>query len=101
MVEPDPLANALSAIKNAEGVGKKNAASRPYQSLSVTSFASCTRGTDIGDFELVEDGKTGVFKIELLGNINRCGAINREVLFTELISKDGNSGICRRATSVS
>jgi small subunit ribosomal protein S8 len=29
----------------------------------------------IGDFELIEDGKAGTFKVELLGNINRCGAV--------------------------
>jgi small subunit ribosomal protein S8 len=29
----------------------------------------------IGEFEFIDDGRTGKFKIQLLGRINRCGAI--------------------------
>jgi len=29
----------------------------------------------IGEFEFVDDGKTGKFKVQLLGRINKCGAI--------------------------
>ena len=29
----------------------------------------------IGEFEFVDDGKSGMFKIKLFGRINRCGVI--------------------------
>ena len=29
----------------------------------------------IGEFEFIDDGRSGKFKIQLLGRINRCGAI--------------------------
>ena len=29
----------------------------------------------IGSFEVIEDGKGGILKINLLGNINKCGVI--------------------------
>ena len=75
MVLLDPLANALSAIKNAEGVGKKECCVKPVSKLIGNVLRVMQQGNYIGDYELVEDGKTGVFKIGLLGNINRCGAI--------------------------
>jgi small subunit ribosomal protein S8 len=29
----------------------------------------------IGEFEFIEDGRSGKFKVQLLGRINKCGAI--------------------------
>jgi small subunit ribosomal protein S8 len=29
----------------------------------------------IGEFEFIDDGRSGKFKVQLLGRINRCGAI--------------------------
>jgi small subunit ribosomal protein S8 len=29
----------------------------------------------IGEFEFIDDGRAGKFKVQLLGRINRCGAI--------------------------
>lgn len=75
MVLLDPLANALSAIKNAEGVGKSECCITPVSKLIGNVLRVMQQGNYIGDYELVEDGKTGIFKIALLGNINKCGAI--------------------------
>jgi small subunit ribosomal protein S8 len=29
----------------------------------------------IGEFELIDDGKSGIFKVQLKGKINKCGVI--------------------------
>jgi small subunit ribosomal protein S8 len=29
----------------------------------------------IGEFEFIDDGRSGKFKVQLLGRINRCGAV--------------------------
>jgi small subunit ribosomal protein S8 len=29
----------------------------------------------IGEFEFIDDGRTGKFKVQLIGRINRCGAV--------------------------
>jgi small subunit ribosomal protein S8 len=29
----------------------------------------------IGEFEFIEDGRTGKFRVQLLGRVNKCGAI--------------------------
>jgi small subunit ribosomal protein S8 len=75
MVLLDPLANALSAIKNAEGVGKRECCVKPVSKLIGNVLRVMQRGNYIGDFEFIEDGKAGIFRVELLGNINRCGAV--------------------------
>lgn len=75
MVLLDPLANALSAIKNAENVGKRECYLTPVSKLIGNVLRVMQQGDYIGDFEFIQDGKAGIFKIELLGNINKCGAI--------------------------
>ncbi|MGZ4904209.1 MAG: 30S ribosomal protein S8 [Halobacteriota archaeon] len=75
MVLLDPLANALSTIKNAESVGKGECNVTPVSKLIGNVLRVMQKGDYIGDFEYVEDGKAGIFNIELLGTINKCGAI--------------------------
>ncbi len=75
MVLLDPLANALSTIKNAESVGKGECDITPVSKLIGDVLRVMQKGEYIGDFEYVDDGKAGIFKIGLLGAINKCGAI--------------------------
>ncbi len=75
MVLLDPLANALSTIKNAESVGKGQCNVAPVSKLIGDVLRVMQKGDYIGDFEYIDDGKAGIFKIELLGAINKCGAI--------------------------
>ncbi|MDD1720469.1 MAG: 30S ribosomal protein S8 [Euryarchaeota archaeon] len=75
MVLLDPLANVLSTIKNAESVGKGECDVTPVSKLIGSVLRVMQKGDYIGDFEYIEDGKAGIFKIELLGAINKCGAI--------------------------
>lgn len=71
----DPLANALSTIQNAETKGMGNCIIRPSSKLigGVLNLLK-TKGY-VGNFEYIDDGKTGIFQVELVGNINKCGVI--------------------------
>ncbi len=75
MVLLDPLADALSTIKNAEAVGKDSCTIRPASKLIGNVLKVMNDRGYIGDFEFVEDGKAGIYTVELIGRINKCGAI--------------------------
>lgn len=70
----DPLADALSAIKNAQMVGKKECSVKASKLIGRVLKIMQEQGY-IGTFEFVDDGMSGLFKINLTGRINACGAI--------------------------
>lgn len=75
MVLLDPLANALSTIKNAEVIGKSSCIIRPA-SKNIGNVLKVMQDLGyIGEFELIDDGKAGVYSVTLVGRINKCGAI--------------------------
>lgn len=75
MVLLDPLANALSTIKNAEVIGKSSCIIRPA-SKNIGNVLKVMQDLGyIGDFEFIDDGKAGIYSIALVGRINKCGAI--------------------------
>jgi len=71
----DPLANALSLIKNAELKGKDTCVIQPSSKLIGGVLNLLKEKGYIGEFEYIEDEKAGVFQVKLLGNINNCGVI--------------------------
>ena len=71
----DPLANALSAMKNAEIKGKGTCKIQPSSKLISGVLTLLKEKGYIGNFELVDDGKAGIFQVNLKGNINNCGVI--------------------------
>jgi small subunit ribosomal protein S8 len=71
----DPLADAMSVIKNAESVGKPECIIHPASKLIGTTLKVMADRGYIGEFEFVDDGKSGMFRVKLLGRINRCGVI--------------------------
>jgi len=71
----DPLAAALAKIMNAEKVGKKEVLVKPASKIIKTTLSIMNEGLYIGDYEEIEDGKGNVLKINLLGNLNKCGVI--------------------------
>jgi len=71
----DPLADALSRIKNAERVGKSDVVVAPASKLIGRVLSVMAEAGYIGAFEFVDDGLTGQFKVSLIGNINDCGVI--------------------------
>ncbi len=70
----DTLADALNTIKTHEVTGKSECEVKPSKIVRETLKILQTKGF-IGDFEYIDEGNTGHFKVKLLGKVNRCGAI--------------------------
>lgn len=64
----DTLADALSTIKNAERVGKKECVTKASK-LIKSVLKIMQEHNYIGSFKFMDDGKGGKFRIELKGNI--------------------------------
>jgi small subunit ribosomal protein S8 len=71
----DPLNDAMSMIKNAELKGKRECVIRPYSKLIGRVLSVMKDAGYIASFEYEDDGKAGVLKVVLSGNINNCGII--------------------------
>jgi len=71
----DPLADALSTIKNAEIIGKSDCTIKPASKLIGNVLKVMKDKAYIGDFEFIDNGKSGHFKVQLKGKINKCGVI--------------------------
>jgi small subunit ribosomal protein S8 len=71
----DPLANALSMIKNYENARKREVTVAPASKLIAEVLRVMQREGFIGEFEFINDNKAGKFRIALLGRINGCGVI--------------------------
>ena len=70
----DPLSDALSIIKNAERVGKKECIV-PASNLIREVLKVMQRYGYIGTFEFIDDGRSGKFKVELKNVINNTNVI--------------------------
>jgi small subunit ribosomal protein S8 len=70
----DSLADVLSAIKNAEKVGKKECVTRASKEIKDVLKIFQDNGY-IGAFEFIDDGKSGKFKVELKGKVIDCNVI--------------------------
>lgn len=75
MVLLDPLANALSTIKNAENVGKPMCVVRPASKIIGNVLNVMKQNGYISSFEYIDDGKGGLYEVMLSGSINVCGAV--------------------------
>lgn len=71
----DPLASALSAVLNSEKVSKRECLVKPISKLIKDIFKLMQDNGYIGEFKEIADNKGNVLKINLLGKINKCGAI--------------------------
>ena len=71
----DPLSNALSLIANNEKIGRYECKIKP-QSRIIREVLDIMRDKHyVGEYKSVEDGKGGHIVLNLIGKINRCGAI--------------------------
>jgi small subunit ribosomal protein S8 len=71
----DPLAAALGKVINAERVGKREVLIKPASKMIKKILTIMNDHNFIGSFEEIEDGRGNVLKVNLLGNINKCGVI--------------------------
>jgi small subunit ribosomal protein S8 len=74
-MQSDPLNDAMSTIKNAAMVGKSECIIKPSSKLIGRVLKVMQENGYINQFEFVEDGKAGVFKVKMEGKINNCGVI--------------------------
>jgi len=80
------LANLFSTIYNNELRNKKECIVYPASKLASAVLRTMQKNKYIGEFELIDDGLMGKFRIQLLGRINRCGVVSprSSIKLTEL-----------------
>lgn len=69
------LANAFSAMLNSEMRNKRECLISPASKLVGSVLRVLQMHGYVGKFEFIDDGRFGKFDVQLLGRINRCGAI--------------------------
>jgi small subunit ribosomal protein S8 len=76
MARLNPIADAMSTIKNASDVGKDECIVEPAGKLLGAMLSIMKEEGYIGDFEFIDDNRGGQFHIKLVGRINKCGSIS-------------------------
>jgi len=71
----DTLANGLTIIMNNEIRNKRECVIAPASKLLGRVLRVMQLSGYIGEFEFIDDGRSGKFRVQLLGRINKCGAI--------------------------
>ena len=71
----DTLSEGLSTINNNELRNKKECILSPASKLLGNVLRVMQLNGYIGEFEFIDDGRAGKFRVQLLGRINKCGAI--------------------------
>jgi len=71
----DPLANALSTLNNNERRHKHECLVWPASKLMGQVLRVMQKNGYIGEFEYIDDGRSGKFRVQLLGRINSCAVI--------------------------
>ncbi|MBS3167836.1 30S ribosomal protein S8 [Candidatus Woesearchaeota archaeon] len=79
----DPLANCLSHILNSEKQGKNECLVGPKSKILVSVLTLLKDSNYIGDFSVVDESRGGWIKINLIGNINKCGVVKPRFSFTK------------------
>jgi len=71
----DPIADGLINIKNCESARKTECRIKPASKLMGEILKILQKEEYIGNFEFIENGRGGEYKIQLFGKINECKAI--------------------------
>ena len=71
----DPLSGALNTIHNNERRHKRECIVMPASKLMGQVLRVMQKNGYIGEFEFIDDGRAGKYRIQLLGRVNKCGVI--------------------------
>lgn len=71
----DTLSNGLTTIMNNELRNQRECILAAASKLLGRVLRVMQLNGYIGEFEFIDDGRAGKFRVQLLGRINRCGAI--------------------------
>jgi small subunit ribosomal protein S8 len=71
----DPLADCLSTIRNNEIRNKRECIIDPASKIIGWILRTMQQNGYIGEFEFIDDGRVGKFRVQLLGRVNNCGVI--------------------------
>jgi small subunit ribosomal protein S8 len=77
----DTVANGLTTIFNNEMRRKKECYIMPASKLLGNVLRVMQMNGYIGEIEFIDDGRSGKFRVQLLGRINKCGAIRPRFSF--------------------
>ncbi len=82
MASNDSLANVMSHMLNCEKKGIRECLVRPVSKLIVNVLIILRDNHYIGDFEVTNKSRGGLIKMNLIGNINKCGVVKPRFSFT-------------------
>jgi len=70
------LNNALTTLTNAERRGKRQVLLRPVSKVVIKFLQNMMKHGYIGEFEVVDDRRSGKIVVNLVGRINKAGVIS-------------------------
>lgn len=76
MTRTSVLADALNTINNASKTGKRQVMIRPSSKVIIKFLQVMQKHGYIGEFELVDDHRSGKIVVQLNGRLNKCGVIS-------------------------
>ena len=71
----DPLANVLSQILNNEKAGKNICSIKPISKTIKAVLKILNEQHYLGSFKEINDGKGNYITLQLIGRVNKCGAV--------------------------
>ncbi|KAI1750001.1 40S ribosomal protein S22-like protein [Xylaria castorea] len=76
MVRTSILADAMNSVNNADRMGKRQVMIRPASKVTVEFLNIMQKHGYIGEFEIVDDHRSGKIVVQLNGRLNKCGVIS-------------------------
>ena len=71
----DPLSDAFAQIFNAEQAGHYEVTVNPASKMLGSMLSIMQSSGYVGEYQRIDDGRGGAYRVELIGAINRCGVI--------------------------